>query len=106
MTGQVCAQPFTLTAHVGPSPDGTYICQPNGTLTIASGTVSWGAPTTATSAGIYLNGAALDGGLGSQLVVQNGGQLYTLGTDHNWYVFGSGGHWVLGTPSPVPPACP
>jgi hypothetical protein len=108
MTGQVCAQSFSLTANVSShSPDGTYICATAGSLTTAQGTWSFGSvdPNLAGYYQILLNGTFLPGSYANQMVVQNGGQLFVYG--NGWYVWNpSAQAFQLSTPNPIPPACP
>ena len=73
------------------SSDGSILLE---TLTTSDGTWTFGAPYPYGLAGnwyINLNGQSAAGGVGSEMVVANGGMLYALGTDSNWYLWVNGG---------------
>src|SRR5215469_5727175 len=74
------------------SPDGTILIE---NLTTAAGTWSFGVPASGAPGNwwINLNGQST-AGEGSQLVVANGGMVYLLGTDGNWYLWVGGWTWV------------
>jgi hypothetical protein len=67
-----------------------------GSLQTVDGTWTFGAPYSAAVGNWYilLNGELVGGAAGSQLKVDNGGQLYALGTDNNWYVWQEDS-WVM-----------
>ena len=86
------------------SSDGSILLE---TLTTSDGTWTFGAPYPYGPAGnwyINLNGQSAAGGVGSEMVVANGGMLYALGTDSNWYLWVNGG-WMR-TSSPTLAARP
>ena len=86
------------------SSDGSILLE---TLTTSDGTWTFGAPYPYGLAGnwyINLNGQSAAGGVGSEMVVANGGMLYALGTDSNWYLWVNGG-WMR-TSSPTLAARP
>ncbi len=91
------------------SPDGSSILGGTGSLMTAAGTWTFGASTPAYPGYwvILLNGGWAQGGVANKLEVLNGGKLYHFGTDHRWYVWGSGGGWlVTSDPHPAPPPPP
>jgi hypothetical protein len=84
------------------SPDGGILIE---SLTTSDGTWTFGAPfDTLGNWYINLNGQSAAGGVGSEMVVANGGMLYALGTDSNWYLWVNGG-WIR-TSSPTLAARP
>jgi len=84
------------------SPDGSTISGGTGTLVTAHGTWTFGAPASPGNWLILLNGTVASGGVGSELEVANGGQMYGVGQDSRWYVWQSGA-WALTTDLPPPP---
>ncbi len=86
----------------GLSPDGTIINgHTGGSLNASSGVWTFGTPWDANNWYILHNGSSAFGGVGSELEVSNGGQLYALGTDNHWYVW-TGSTWIMGSPSGGP----
>jgi len=80
------------------SPDGTIISGGAGSLTAASGIWTFGTLYSSGNWNILRNSTSAGGAIGQKLEVSNGGQLYALGTDNNWYLW-TGSSWVLGNPS-------
>ena len=83
------------------SPDGAIIGPPE-SLTTADGTWMFGSQADSNNWYIVLNGQSAAGGFGSKLAVDNGGRLYVLGLDNNWWVYQSGS-WSLTSDYPTPP---
>jgi lysophospholipase L1-like esterase len=80
------------------SPDGTAISGGSGSLTTSQGIWTFGSSVGFGEWNVLLNGSSARGGAGSKMEVSNGGRLYALGTDGNWYVW-AGSNWVRGTPA-------
>ncbi len=79
------------------SPDGSLISSGAGSLIASSGTWSFGAQDLPNGWRILLNGNHAGGGVGSKITIANGGKVYALGTDGNWYLWT--GEWVSSSPS-------
>jgi hypothetical protein len=93
-------------AHAGTvSPDGSILVE---NLTTPAGTWTFGAPSgPAGNWIINLNGQPAASGVGSEMVVANGGVLYALGTDSNWYLWVNEGWTRTSLPTlPTAPAMP
>jgi lysophospholipase L1-like esterase len=82
------------------SPDGTVISGGSGSLTTSQGTWTFGSSVGFGEWYVLLNTSSAGGGAGSKLEVSNGGHLYVLGTDGNWYLW-TGSGWTLGSPSDI-----
>jgi hypothetical protein len=92
------ALPSPLTTPMStPAPDGSTLL---GSLRTAAGTWTFGPQWSPGNWYICLNSQSAGGGIGSELVVANGGQVYTLCTDGSWYVWQNGG-WVWGAANPL-----
>jgi len=91
------------------SADGTMSCPPNGAALMGvDGTITWG--TLNNSYGnpgyrVVVNGTPISTSAALQMLIQDGGHLYALGIDHQWYKLVNGA-FALGNPSVIPTACP
>jgi hypothetical protein len=86
-----------LIAGTSISPDGMIISGGTGSLITSAGTWTFGGSVASGEWSILLNGSSAGGGIGSKMEVSNGGKLYALGTDGNWYLW-TGSTWTPGSP--------
>lgn len=104
----VAAWLLTGTAYAQ-SPDGSELPTPQAppSLTTRDGTWTWGPQQLHRPPGnyaIHLNGHSAAGGMGSRLVVANGGHVYVFADPH-WYLWA--GRWqIQAGPPPLPPVTP
>jgi hypothetical protein len=79
ITPPIVTGPFT------PSPDGTSLTAPNGTVTTADGVWTWGAGTGGANYQVLLNGLYVVNA--SQMQVNSHGNLFLLKDNGNWYAW-------------------
>lgn len=96
---------LTAPAAAQTSPDGTTIAGGAGSLTNAQGTWSFGDPAPGRPGEwwLLLNNSNT-GGIGAELEIDNGSNIYTLTAYGNWWVWS--GSWVPTDIPPPPPLSP
>jgi hypothetical protein len=94
---------FSRQASATNSPDGSSITPAGGgSLVNSAGTWTFSSSTNGGGNLILLNGVQAGGGSGTELLVANGGHMYALNLEGDWYKWsGSGWTGLSGTPVPI-----